>query len=71
MKRWQEIADAIAELGDDGQLEIFVGDHSVGFEVGTDEQGVYITLCSDCIGEAVGIALGAEQDTASSHKELH
>ena len=71
MKNWQEIAEAIARLGDEGELEIFVGDYSVGFEVGTDEQGVYITLCTDCITEAIGVALGGEQETVPSHKELH
>ncbi len=71
MKQWQEIAEAIARLGDEGELEIFVGDYSVGFEVGTDEQGVYITLCSDCISEAIGVALGGEQERIPSHKELH
>lgn len=71
MKRWQEVADAIASLGEEGELEIFLGDYSVGFEVGTDEQGVYITLCSDCVGEAVGVAFSGEQEWIPSHGELH
>ena len=66
-----ESAEAIARLGEDGELEIFLGDYSVGFEVGTDEQGVYITLCSDCVGEAVGVALSGEEERVPSHKELH
>jgi len=71
MKQWQDIAEAIASLGEEGELEIFVGDYSVGFEVGTDDQGVYITLCTDCITEAIGVALSGEQERAPSHKELH
>lgn len=71
MKQWQEIADAIARLGEEGELEIFVGDHSVGFDVGTDDQGIYITLCTDCISEAIGAALSGEQESVPSHKELH
>lgn len=71
MKRWQEIADAIRELAEEGELEIFVGDQSVGFEIGTDDEGVYITLCSDCVGEAIGTALGGAPETAPSHRELH
>lgn len=71
MKHWQDIAEAIARLGEEGELEIFLGDYAVGFEVGTDEQGVYITLCSDCVGEAVGVALSGEEERVPSHKELH
>lgn len=71
MRRWQEIAEAIRELSDDGELEIFLGDHAVGFEVSTDDEGVYITLCSDCLGEAIGDALGGVPDTAPLHRELH
>jgi len=71
MKQWQDIAEAIARLGEEGELEIFVGDYPVGFEVGTDDQGVYITLCTDCISEAIGVALSGEQERAPSHKELH
>ena len=56
MKRWQEIADAIAELSEEGQLEIFVGEQSVGFEVGiagTHRQSIVdagnYTLTTVCI----------------------
>lgn len=68
---WQELADTIAELQEEGRLEIFVGDYSVGFEVGLDEKGVYLTVCPDCIADAVGVALGAGDATAPPHKELH
>ncbi|UCC14907.1 MAG: hypothetical protein JSW21_02850 [Gammaproteobacteria bacterium] len=71
MKRWQEIADAIKELSDDGEIEIFVGEHPVGFDVGSDDEGVYITLCSDCLGEAIEVALGAAQETVPLQRQLH
>ena len=71
MRRWQEIAEAIRQLTDDGELEIFLGDHAVGFEVRTDDEGVYITLCSDCLGEVLEDALGGAPDTAPMRRDLH
>ena len=71
MDSWQKLANAIAELQEDGQLEVFIGDFSAGFKVGVDDKGVYLSLCPHCVGEAVGSALGAEEDAAPSHKELH
>jgi hypothetical protein len=71
MDSWQKIANAIAELQEDGQLEVFIGDFSAGFEVGVDSKGVYLSLCPHCVGEAVGNALGAEEEAAPTHKELH
>ena len=71
MDSWQKIANAIAEMQEDGQFEVFIGDYSAGFEIAVDSNGVYLSLCPHCVGEAVGNALGAEEEAAPSHNELH
>ena len=71
MKDLQKLADTIVEMQEDGQLEIFIGDFSSGFEVGVDDKGVYLSLCPHCVGEAVSASLGAEEEATPSHKELH
>lgn len=71
MDNWQAVADAMAELQENGQLELFIGDLSAGFEVGVDDKGIYLSVCPHCVGEAVGTALGAEDEAAPSHRELH
>ena len=71
MDSLQKLAETIAELQENGQLEVFIGDFSAGFEVGVDDKGVYLSLCPHCVGEAVGGALGAEEEAVPSHNELH
>lgn len=71
MDRMQRLADTIAKLQEEGQFDVFIGNFSAGFEVGVDERGVYLTLCPHCVGEAVGDALGAEEERAPIHKDLH
>ena len=71
MDRMQRLADTIAKLQEEGQFDVFIGNFSAGFEVGVDERGVYLTLCPHCVGEAIGDALGAEEDRAPIHKDLH
>jgi len=71
MTRWKKIAEAIQELQDEGQLDVFVGEHSVTFEVNVDDQGVYLTVCPHCIGEAVNLALGGEEQSVPPDCEVH
>ncbi|MFU8895751.1 MAG: hypothetical protein ACNA8J_05140 [Gammaproteobacteria bacterium] len=71
MTRWKEVAQAIGELQEEGQLDIFVGEHSVTFEVAVDDQGVYLTICPHCIAEAVNLALGGEEQSAPPDCEVH
>ncbi len=71
MDRMQRLAETNAKLPAQGQFDEVVGNFSAGFEVGGDERGVYLTLCPHCVGEAVGEALGAEDDRAPIHKDLH
>lgn len=71
MTRCKEIAEAISQLQDEGQLDVFVGEHSVSFEVNVDEQGVYLTICPHCVGEAVNLALGGEEQSVPPDCEVH
>lgn len=71
MSRWQQIADAIQELQEEGQFDLFVGDHSVSFDISVDDKGVYLTVCPHCIGEAINVALGGEEQSAPPDCELH
>ena len=72
MSRWQKFADLMAELHERGEIEIFGGDTSLGFEVGVDADGVYVTLCPHCVGEAVNIALGGDPEgPPEDHGDLH
>lgn len=71
MSRWQQIADSIQELQEEGQFDLFVGDYSVSFDISVDDKGVYLTVCPHCIGEAVNVALGGEEQSAPPDCELH
>lgn len=71
MSRWQQIADAIQELQEEGQFDVFVGDYSASFDISVDDKGVYLTVCPHCLGEAVNVALGGEEQSAPPDCELH
>ena len=71
MSRWQQIAEAIQELQEEGQIDVFVGDYSVTFDVNVDDKGIYLTVCPHCVGEAVNVALGGEEQSAPPDCELH
>ena len=40
MDRIQRLAETIAKLQEQGQIDVFVGNFTAGYEVGVDERGV-------------------------------
>ena len=71
MENLKEIADILADIRDKGLLDIFIGQHSVSFEVGLDEKGIYLTLCPHCVGESVNIALGGDPEDEFPTGSVH
>ena len=51
MKRRKELAESIREFQAEDQLDVFIGGHSVTFEIMVDDQGVYLTVGPHCVGE--------------------
>jgi hypothetical protein len=71
MKRWKKSPRRSGSCRTKGQLDVFVGEHSVTFEVAVDDQGVYLTVCPHCVGEAVNLALGGEEQSAPPDCDVH